>query len=231
MCRYIFKTALLLSLLLISCDNANDLLNQYIKDGPIIYAAKINEMNTYSGYYRFRVNLYPAEDVNRSHCILRWNLTEGAKDSIRVEYSPSNFDSELGCYFVLIDIPPTYDIQGNLEISGQNVDTFGNLSLIEVGSAYIYGENYISSLINAQVRISSAIDEIIFEPRIGAVGNFLSYEQNNGNFTKEVFVTEDRYPLIDVKAGGIIRTKTRYLINETDIDMLDVVNYLQTKIP
>lgn len=41
-----FKIAVVLSLFFTSCDNANDLLNQYIKDGPIIYAAKVNEINT-----------------------------------------------------------------------------------------------------------------------------------------------------------------------------------------
>jgi len=63
--RYIFNVAIILSLFLLSCDNANDLLNQYTKNGPIVYAAKINELNTQSGYYRFRVNIFPAEDVNK----------------------------------------------------------------------------------------------------------------------------------------------------------------------
>lgn len=231
MSKYIFKAAALLVLFLISCDNANDLLNQYIKDGPIVYAAKIDEMNTQSGYYRFRVNIYPAEDVNRSYCILSWNITEGTKNSVKVDYTPDNFDNNRGCYYVFINIPPADGIQGNLEINAQNVDTFGNKSLIETGSAYIYGLNYISSLINAQIRISTAIDEVIFEPRIGAVGNLLSYEQNNGSFTEEVFVTEDSYPLTNAKTGGIVRTKTRYLINENDIDTLSVTGYLETKIP
>lgn len=226
-----FKIAVVLSLFFTSCDNANDLLNQYIKDGPIIYAAKVNEINTQSGYYRFRVNLYPAEDVNRSHCILSWTVTGDSRDSVKVDYIPANFDDSLNCYYTIVDVLPALGIQGNLEISAQNIDLFGNKSLIEVGSTYIYGEDYIASLLNAQVQISSEVDEIIFEKKIGAVGNFLSYEQNNGGFSEEVFVTEDNYPLIDAKSGGIIRTKTRYLINETDIDMLDAAEYLETRIP
>lgn len=229
--RYIYKIAILLALFYVSCDNANDLVDQYIENGPITYAAKINELNTQSGYYRFRVNLFPAEDVNRSYCMLGWNITEGIKDSARIDYSPSNFDREEGCYYAFIDIPSTSGIQGNLAINAQNVDNFGNKSLVEVGSAYIYGVNYITSLINAPISISPRTDKIVFEERVGAVGNMISYEKDNGSFTDEVFVSETSYPLIDAKKGGIVRSKTRYLINETDIDTLDVLEYLETKIP
>lgn len=219
------------SLFLFGCDNANDLLNQYIKDGPIIYAAKMKELNTQSGYYRFRVNIYPAEDVNRSFGILSWNNLEGSKDSVRIDYNEENFDNELKCYYIIIDIKPEEGIQGNLEISGQNVDIFGNRSLIVNGRAYIYGLDYLSTLINAQISFSSDGRNIIFEPRVGAIGNLLSYEKSSGGFTEEVFVPENSYPLTDAKPGGIVRTKTRYLISDTDIDTLEVVEYLESTIP
>lgn len=52
------STLLTVSLVLsiVGCDDANELLNQHIKDGPIIYAAKIDSLSTQSGYYRFQVN-------------------------------------------------------------------------------------------------------------------------------------------------------------------------------
>lgn len=229
--KYIFIFTVVFSFFSISCDNANDLLNQYIKDGPIIYAAKINELDTQSGYYRFRVNINPAEDVNRSYCVLSWNITGETKDSIKIEYNENNYDKESECYYSVINIPESYDIQGNLALSAWNVDIFGNKSLIETGSAYIYGSNYLASLINAPVSFSPEADKVIFEKRIGAVGNLVSYEQNNGEFTSEVFVTDDSYLITDAKAGGVLRTKTRFLINDTDIDTLDTVEYLETIIP
>lgn len=229
--NFINIITVILTLLLSSCDNANDLLNQYIKDGPIIYAAKIDVLETRSGFNRFRVDLFPAEDVNRDYCVLNWNIQEGVRDSIKVEYIENNYDDELKCYYTIINISEDAEIQGNLEIRAQNIDTFGNRSLIEVGSAYIYGSNYISSLVNATIEISSRVDKVTFEHKVGMIGNFISYEQENGDFTKEVYVTDLTYPLINAKRGGIIRTKTRYLINETDIDALDVANYLETTIP
>ncbi|MFV0268370.1 MAG: DUF4998 domain-containing protein [Draconibacterium sp.] len=228
--RYIFKLTVLLFIFYVSCDDANDLLNQYIKDGPIIYAAKVNELNTQAGYYRMRVNIYPNEDVNRAYFVLRWNVSQGLTDSLRVDYVETNFDSDSSCYYSVIDFMPDDGIEGNLEITAQNVDVFGNRSLKITEQTYVYGLSYVSTLINAQVQFSSD-NEIIFEQKIGAVGNLLSYEQNSGEFTDEIFVTDERYPLSDAKAGGIVRTKTRYLISETDIDTLEVVNYLETIIP
>lgn len=222
---------ILFAITLFNCDNANDLLNQYIENGPIIYAAKIDTLVTQSGFNRFKVNVYPAEDVNRSYCLLSWNITENQKDSVRIDYIDEFYDSNLNCYYYVVDIPPGTEIQGNLSITAQNVDEFGNRSLIETGSAYVYGIEYTSSLINAPVTINSEATEVVFEERVGMVGNILSYEQNNGEFTEEIYTDERSYPLSDAKRGGSIRTKTRYLINESDIDTLEVADYLETEIP
>ena len=44
-------------------------------------------------------------------------------------------------------------------------------------------------------------------------------------------MSDDSFPLSDAKPGGVVRTKTRYLISDTDIDTLEVVEYLETIIP
>lgn len=224
----IYKAAILLSFLFIGCDDANDLLNQYIKEGPIVYAGKIEEMDIQSGYYRVRVNLFPAEDINRSHCILSWNVSTGIRDSIKVKYTEAEYDEDLKCYYTFIDLP---SVEGNLLIESQNVDLFGNRSLINNEGAYIYGSEYVSTLLNSPVRLSLDTDEIIFENRVGVVDNLLSYEQSDGRFTEEVPVKTERHLLIDAKSGGIIRSKTRYLMNEMDIDTLVTTEYLETSIP
>lgn len=228
---YIYIIPILLGLSFASCDNANDLLNQYIENGPIIYAAKVDTLETQSGYNRFRINIFPAEDVNRSHCILSWNIREGVKDSVKIDYSADNYDNKLKCYYYIVEFSADSEIQGNLAISAQNIDVFGNKSLIETGSAYVYGLNYVSSLVSAPVNISPKADEVVFEERVGMVGNVISYEQNSGGFTPEVYTTDRVYPLVDAKRGGVVRTKTRYLINETDIDILEVADFTETTIP
>lgn len=218
----------LLSVLTLGCDDANDLLNQHIKDGPIVYAGKIKEMAARSGYYRVRVDLFPTADINRSHCILSWNLSGETKDSLRVDYSDINYDEELQGYFAYVNIP---SIEGSLQISAQNVDGFGNKSLIESVNANIYGAEYVSSLVNAPAKVSPRVDKVTFDERVGAVGNLVSYEQEDGSFTKEVFVKEKVFSLVNAKRGGVLRSKTRFLLNPTDIDTLAGPSYLETKIP
>ena len=58
-----------------SCDDTSNFLEQYTSQGPIIYAAKVDSIYCQSGLYRVRVNLFPNYDVNRDHCMLRWNIT------------------------------------------------------------------------------------------------------------------------------------------------------------
>lgn len=230
--NYINKIILSLIVLLscLSCDNANSLLDQHIEDGPIIYAAKVNEIDIQSGYYRIRVNIYPAEDVNRSHCIVSWNIDSEVKDSVLVDYTAENYDENLECFYTIINFTEN-DIQGNLLIETQNIDTFGNKSLINNKGAFIYGSIYTSTLLNDGVVISRNVDELVFDRRVNSVGNLVSYEQKDGNFTEEVFITENTFPIVNPKPGGIVRTKTKYLINETDIDKLEPDSYLKTKMP
>src|SRR5690606_1630052 len=188
----------------------------------------INEMETQSGYYRYRVNIYPAADVNRDYCVLSWAINNGVKDSVIMDYVPENYDNDMNCYYTVIELP---NVEGNLFVEAQNVDVFGNKSLVNDQSAFIYGETYVSTLLNSGVIFSSEGDEAIFESRIGSVGNFVSYEQSNGQFTEEVLVRTDRFPIVDAKSGGIVRSKTRYLMTETDIDTLVTTEYLETVIP
>src|SRR5690606_38261509 len=138
--KYIYKLAVLLAVVLVSCDNANDLLDGYIKDGPIVYAGKINRMETQSGYYRYRVNIYPAADVNRDYCILSWNINNGVKDSVILDYVPENYDEKMKCYYTVIELP---NVEGNLFVESQNVDVFGSKSLITDQGAFLYGATYV----------------------------------------------------------------------------------------
>lgn len=215
---------------IVACDDASNFLDQYTENGPIIYAGKVNELDFQSGYYRIRVNIYPAEDVNRDYCLLSWNVTSEKQDSVQVKYNESNYDSDLDCYYTVIDVSED-GIQGNLLIEAQNIDVFGNKSLKSNKGAFVYGSIYESTLLNDGINFSPDVDEVVIERKIGSVGNYISYEQIDGNFTEEVYVTESSYPLVNPKVGGIVRNKTRYHLNETDLDTLTTIKYSETVIP
>lgn len=222
---YIILT--ILSFVQVGCDNADDLLNQYIKDGPIVYAGRIVNLNIKSGQEKLGISIFPAEDVNKSHCILRWNTASGTKDSISVDYVASNYNNTLESYYTVIDMPA---IEGNVLIEAWNVDIFGNRSLMTNKGGYVYGQKYINTLLPSQVRFATASETLEFENRVGVVDNLVSYEQNNGQYTEEVKVV-NTLALINAKSGGKVRSKTRYLINTNDIDTLVTANYLETVMP
>ena len=211
-----------------SCSNSGDMLDDIMSQGPIIYSAKVDTLICQSGYYRLRVNIYPLEDVNRDYCLLSWNVTSEKRDSMKVYYQEENYDNGQGCYYSILDLKEN-NIQGNLEIKAQNVDVYGNKSLIYSSGAYVYGDIYISTLLNDAVFIEGL--SIRIDRKIGSIGNYIAYERTDGSFSDEVFFTGDTYLITDAKSGGIVRTKTKFLINKSDIDELQPTHYLETIIP
>lgn len=226
--RSIFKLFILLSLVVAGCDNADDLLNQHIQGGPRVYAGKINEIETQSGYHRVRVNLYPAADVNRDRCVLRWSVNNAAKDSVVVVYNDDHYDADIDAWFTVIDLP---GVEGNLLIEAQNFDRFGNPSLVSTQGAFVYGETYINTLLNAPVSFTEDGSEALFESRVGAVGNMVSYQLADGQFTEPVFTDAERLLLATYKPGGILRSKTVYRMNDSDFDTLSHPEFLETQLP
>lgn len=225
--KIIYIIGVTLSFFQLGCDNANDLLDHYIKDGPIVYAGRITDLDIKSGYQKVGISIFPAEDVNKSHSILRWNTAAGAKDSVRVDYVPSNYNSILKSYYTEINMP---SIEGNVLIEAWNVDAFGNNSLMIDKGGYVYGPNYLNTLLPSVVRFTTGNTIIDFDNKIGVVDNLVSYEQNDGEFTTEVKVIKT-LALVNARSGGKVRSKTRYLINENDIDTLVTPEYLETTIP
>lgn len=225
--RLIYVFVILSSFIEIGCDNANELLNQYIKDGPIVYAGKINDLDIKAGYHRVGIYIYPAEDVNKAYCILRWNTVSGTKDSVKIDYSSAIYDSNKGGYYKVIDMP---NVEGNVSIDAFNIDLFGNKSLLYTEGGFVYGENYLKALQPATVKFITGNTVIEFDSKIGVIGNLISYEQNDGLFTSEIYVV-GRLILINPKKGGKIKSKSKYLINLTDIDTLITPNYRETIIP
>ncbi|TYP88210.1 uncharacterized protein DUF4998 [Sphingobacterium allocomposti] len=225
--KILYVMGAVLSVMQVGCDNADDLLNQYIEDGPIVYAGRIEVLDIKSGYQKVGVRIVPAEDVNRAYCMLRWNTASGAADSVKVDYTPANYHDDFEGYYTVVDMP---DIEGNVLIEAWNVDAFGNKSLLTDQGGFVYGPNYVRTLLPSSVGFTAGNQAVEFDNRVGAVDNLVSYEQQDGQFTEEVTVVES-LELINPKSGGVVRSKTRYLINENDIDTLVTPDYLETVIP
>src|SRR5690625_3246694 len=218
--KYIYIWLTLNILLLTNCEKPDNYLSDQLKYGPIDYAGKVDSIILQPGIYRVRVNIYPTSDANKSHCILSWNITNEIKDSSIVAYIEENYDYNKECYYTILDFYED-EIQGNLLNSATNIDN----------SVYIYGTTYLSTLTNASVSFSPDYKEVILENKIDALGNYLSYELEDGTFTDEVFLTTNTYSIADAKYGGIVRVRTSYLLGSNSIDTLTMEEYTETLIP
>ena len=103
--------------------------------------------------------------------------------------------------------------------------------MVTTGGAYVYGDIYVSSLTNDFIVVAADGQSLVIDRKMGSIGNYISYEQADGTFTKEVFVDENTFPLVNAKPGGIVKTKTVYHMKESDIDKLQPTYYLETVIP
>ncbi|MFV0441766.1 MAG: DUF4998 domain-containing protein [Lachnospirales bacterium] len=220
----------LLLLLFMACSDANELLDKYTEEGPILYSGKIDDLTFQSGYYRVKVNIFPAPDVNRNYCILSWNVTNERRDSLIVYYTDENYDAELECYSTIVDLSKD-SIQGNLWISAQNIDRSGDKSLTTEKGAFVYGQIYESALLNDGVHFTDDADGVIFNRKVGSVGNLVSYEKADGTFTAEELFKGDTLAMQGHKVGGVVRYRTFYLMNETDIDTLEVERFSESSVP
>lgn len=220
----------LLLLVFMGCSDANEMLDKYTEGGPMLYSGKINELTTQSGYYRVKVNVFPAPDVNRDHCLLSWNVVGDRRDSLIMYYDEADYNDSLECYSTIIDLS-TDSIQGSLWVTAQNVDVYGSKSLTTESGAFVYGTIYETVLLNDGVHFNDDRNTIVFDRKVGSVGNYVSYEKSDNTITEEIFFQGDTLAMDNPKVGGVVKYKTRYLIKEADIDTLDVTYYSEEMIP
>ena len=214
---------LLVFSLLCSCEDVDGKLNQYLENGPIIYTAKMDSLVIESGYYRARVNFYPAPDANLSYAQLIWNKGRNSQDTF-YDKDKSLYDENRACFYTILDF--TEDgLQGDILFEALNYDKYENKSITLTKSKLIYGDSYLSGLTNTVV---SSIENmaytnvdsctIIFDPKAKLVGVEISYE------TPTDFVTEKIYknPItLGLKPGSTtLSYKSLYHINSNDLDTL-----------
>src|SRR5690606_30574315 len=144
----------------ISCDDADELLNQHIKNGPIVYAGKIAELEVKSGYEKVGVRILPVEDVNRAYCVLRWNGASGKPGSGQGNYVPGKDGGGLDSYYAELDMS---GIEGNVLSEAWNVDAFGNRALPTDQGGFVCGANYVGTLLHAMPRFISEGQAIEFD--------------------------------------------------------------------
>lgn len=125
----------------IACSDMNDLHEKYLEQGETIYLAKFDSVKLYPGRYRVRVD-YWVTDPKAEKCMIEWNMGASSKT-----VDITNTSGEIPNSFYLEDLEETtisfdfctYTEEMEYPSLKTNVTTT------------VYGDKYMSALLNASV--------------------------------------------------------------------------------
>jgi len=178
--KQIYKGLLILLILsgFASCQDFMDIHKEYIKDGEIIYAPKIDSMVFIAGHNRieFRYWLYKSPNVRSVD--LYWN---NGMDSLIIPVTPT---AEIDSFYTIIP---------NLEekaytFDARTTDLYGHKSLYLTNFGTSYGEEFSSTLSSRRINTVELIEESgvvkgsisLFSAGVGLVRTEIRYQKEDG---------------------------------------------------
>ncbi|MCM4169106.1 hypothetical protein KCTC52924_00128 [Arenibacter antarcticus] len=133
-----FKLFLLLvSGAFISCQDMNEVHEEYIKDGEIIYTNKVDSLSTFGGKNRVKIKGYITGAFNVNEIVVTWQDGEGQQI---FPYNKSTQDTDSLALIV------TELEENSYEFKVTSRDADGNLSVANIAFGTAYGERYRSNL-------------------------------------------------------------------------------------
>lgn len=200
----------------VACSDMNDLHDQYLQQGETIYSAKFDSIKIFSGRYRVRVD-YWVTDPKVAKCQISWNM---GKESKVVDIT--NTTGETPNSFFIEDLEETtisFDFNtctADLEYPSLKTNV----------SATVYGDKYVSTLLNTNVSsysfspIEQALTLYWTSNYEGAVAYILKYTDVNDE-EREIRAEvnkEKKAVLPDFPEFGSFTYATVYLPAEGAID-------------
>ena len=135
--NYIKLLPLVLVLGIISCQDMDEVHEEYVADGEIIYTNKVDSLRTFAGKNRVKISGYITGGFNVNEVVVTWN--KGLDQQI-FPYQKSSEDTDL------INLIVTDLNEDNYEFTVYSKDEDGNKSIPVVVFGSAYGENYQSNL-------------------------------------------------------------------------------------
>ncbi|WP_086478512.1 DUF4998 domain-containing protein [Arenibacter amylolyticus] len=136
--HHTFKLFLLLVTgVFMSCQDMNEVHEEYIKDGEIIYTNKVDSLSTYSGKNRVKIKGYITGAFTVNEIVVSWN--EGENQQV-FPYEKSAQDTDS------ISLIVTELEENSYEFKVTSKDSDGNTSVPSIAFGTAYGERYRSNL-------------------------------------------------------------------------------------
>lgn len=206
-----------LAIFMISCENFMDVHKEYVRDGEIIYAPKVDSLQFIAGKGRVGFAFWLENAPNVKSVDLYWN---NKSDSLSTPVTPS---TGLDSFYVVVPNLP----EGAYTFEVKTTDGFGHSSLYLTGFGNSYGDFYQSSLMNRRIK-SVELNEngaLIdwFSATEGMTWTDIKYTTESGG-TNILRLLPDEQQIIcsDIKAGTSFEFSTSFIPEETSIDTFSV---------
>lgn len=201
----------------VSCEKFVDIHEEYVKDGEIIYAPKVDSVQFVAGKGRVQFGFWLKNAPNVKSVDLYWNSNS---DSLTTSISPTTgLDS---FYVVVPDLP-----EGAYTFEVKTRDNFDHSSLYLTGFGNSYGDFYQSSLANRRVKSIDLTDVggIIewFGALDGMIWTDIRYMATDGK-TKTVRLDAGASSIVcpGAKAGTSFEFSSSFIPEELSIDTFSV---------
>ena len=203
----------LICTLFFSCENVMDIHQEYIKDGEIIYATKLDTTYFVAGNGRVQFNYRIFNAPNVEFINVYWN---DFQDSLAI---PVNLipDTVKGTQMITNLEEKAYTFYAQTE------DKYGNKSLMSNGFASSYGEKYQATLTNRRVRnlsVSATGGTINwYSGADGLVKNEIRYTDKSGNIqTVAMPANEGNVYCPNVQPRGSFEYRSAYIPEIASVD-------------
>ncbi|MBO9618156.1 MAG: DUF5013 domain-containing protein [Niabella sp.] len=204
--------------LIVSCSRMDAFRDQYMKNGAIIYAGRMDSVNILSGRNKVAVTGLFTSDPNIVKYRVFWN---GRQDSVEV---PVTRTARVDTARVII--PSLTEGTQSFEI--RTYDKLGNVSVPVYVSGNVYGDLYQSSLVNRGIADASMqkdgsalITWADVNASMGIQNMEIKYPDKNNVQHDTIIVsqlTKQTTSLPNFNLGSSFSYKTAYLPNPTAID-------------
>ncbi len=133
---------LLLHIIMVSCDDINNLHQKFYDRGEDIYTGVVDSLEAYSGFERVKFNWVINADPRITKTVIYWN---NRQDSVVVDVNRTQ-SGEIAMSYYLSDIE-----EGNYIFEFVTKDNEGHFSLPKEMVVLIFGESYAKTLKNRNI--------------------------------------------------------------------------------
>ena len=201
-----------------ACDNFMDVHKDFVKDGEIIYAPKVDSITFIAGKERLLLRCWLYNSPNVRSVDLYWN---DRADSLIIPVSPNTgLDSFNMVIPNLLEKSYLFDVR--------TTDIFGHKSLWATEFGNSYGANYVATLTNRRINSVSLVekdgilygDVMFFSPATLQVKNEIRYTLSTDGTTQTIDFQSSvaGVTVPHAKPGTTFATRSLYIPEEEAID-------------